>query len=241
MSTKNLIIIFFTLLYLSISSELSSLEIIPKYGKKKTWSNEILLDVSDFDSGDKIYISITTYSYTYVDTRLNYKFYENINGMSSHSSYNYVYESSSTSSYSQKTYDYKIKKNVSNAKYLYMSYNFELPVTIENTADDISTTVIIIIVVSCVVFFAILITLIVCCCKRCRARRYGIVQYPGTVGYGFANYGVQSEVPVVQSTVPPVGIAQPYYNYNPQYNQAAPAPIISDIRVNPNANYEKPM
>ena len=60
---SNKFIIFFTLISLSIITITSSVEIIPKYGKKTTYNSYIYLDVSGFDTGDKIYISITTTSY----------------------------------------------------------------------------------------------------------------------------------------------------------------------------------
>ena len=248
MSTKS--IIFFSLIILSIISRVSSgTVIIPKYGKKTISSSteEPFLEVSDFDSGDKIYISITT-SYSSYSTSLYYKFCDSTIGISSASSW--VDYSSSSSSYGEHTYNYKIKKDSSNAKYLYLDSLLPLPITIENTEDDASVTIIIIIVVVFVVFVAAII-IIICCCRRCRARRLKAVPYPGAVGYGVTPYSVQPVVPVVQSAVQPVGIAQPqpYYNVNPQYNQynqVAQAPMGSDIREvqinqNPGTTYEKPM
>ena len=47
-------------------------------------------------------------------------------------------------------------------------------------------------------------------------------------------FGVQPVVPVVQSTAQQDGITQPYYNENQQYNQynqVAPTPIGSDVRI----------
>ena len=215
---SNKFIIFFTLISLSIITITSSVEIIPKYGKKTTYNSYIYLDVSGFDTGDKIYISITTTSYA--NSRLDYAFCQNIDTCSS-STLRYVYESSSTSdSYDyEETFNYKIKKDIS-ANYLYMKYYFYPPVTIENTEDDVSIAIIIISVVCSVVFLVIIIVLIICCCRRChRARTYGTVPYPITTGYGVSPYAVQ---PVVQ----PVVSVQPYYN------QVAPAPVVSDVRVN---------
>ena len=248
MSTKS--IIFFSLIILSIISRVSSdVIIIPKYGKKTISSRDDLpfLEVSDFDSGDKIYISITT-SYSSSWTSLHYKFCDSTIGISSSSASSWVDYSSSSSSFGEHTYNYKIKKDSSNAKYLYLRSQLDFPITIENTEDDSSVTIIIIIVVVFVVFVAAII-IIICCCRRCRARRLGVVPYPGTVGYGVTPYSVQPVVPVVQSAMQPVGIAQPYYNVNPQYNQynqVAQAPMGSDIREvqinqNPGPTYEKPM
>ncbi len=246
MSTKS--IIFFSLIILSIISRVSSgIVIIPKYGKKTIYSGDsAFLEVSDFDSGDKIYISITT-SYSSYSTSLYYKFCDST-GISSSSASSWVDYSSSSSSYGEHTYNYKIKKDSSNAKYLYLDSSLPLPITIENTEDDALVTIIIIIVVVFVVIVAAII-IIICCCRRCRARRLKAVPYPGTVGYGVTPYSVQPVVPVVQSAVQPVGIAQPYYNVNPQYNQynqVAQAPMGSDIREvqinqNPGPTYEKPM
>ena len=247
MSTKS--IIFFSLIILSIISRVSSgIVIIPKYGKKTISSSNDhpFLEVSDFDSGDKIYISITSsYTGTY-SKRLEYKFCDSTSVIPS--ALYWVDHSSSSSSFGEDTYNYKIKKDSSNAKYLYLDSHLPYPLTIENTEDDSSVTIIIIIVVVFVVFVAAII-IIICCCRRCRARRLGVVPYPGTVGYGVTPYSVQPVVPVVQSAVQPVGIAQPYYNVNPQYNQynqVAQAPMGSDIREvqinqNPGPTYEKPM
>ena len=86
MSTKS--ILFFSLISLSIITEILSSAtqnvIIPKYGKKKIYENQnAFLDVSGFDSGEKIYISITTSSYSHsYSTRLGYAFYINTNGLS---------------------------------------------------------------------------------------------------------------------------------------------------------------
>ena len=248
MSTKS--IIFFSLIILSIISRVSSdTIIIPKYGKKTISSRDDLpfLEVSDFDSGDKIYISITT-SYSSSWTSLYYKFCDSTIGISLSSASSWVDYSSSSSSFGEHTYNYKIKKDSSNAKYLYLRSQLDFPITIENTEDDSSVTIIIIIVVVFVVFVAAII-IIICCCRRCRAKRLGVVPYPSTVGYGVTPYSVQPAVPVVQSAVQPVGIAQPYYNVNPQYNQynqVAQAPMGSDIREvqinqNPGPTYEKPM
>ena len=216
---SNKFIIFFTLISLSIITITSSVEIIPKYGKKTTNNDHIYLDVSGFDTGDKIYISITTTD-IYANSRLDYAFCQNIDTCLS-STLRSVYESSSTSdSYDyEETFNYKIKKDIS-ANYLYMKYYFDPPVTIENTEDDVSIAIIIISVVCSVVFLVIIIVLIICCCRRChRARTYGTVPNPITTGYGVSPYAVQ---PVVQ----PVVSVQPYYN------QVAPAPVVSDVRVN---------
>ena len=216
---SNKFIIFFTLISLSIITITSSVEIIPKYGKMTTNNDHIYLDVSGFDTGDKIYISITTTD-IYANSRLDYAFCQNIDTCLS-STLRSVYESSSTSdSYDyEETFNYKIKKDIS-ANYLYMKYYFDPPVTIENTEDDVSIAIIIISVVCSVVFLVIIIVLIICCCRRChRARTYGTVPYPITTGYGVSPYAVQ---PVVQTVVS----VQPYYN------QVAPAPVVSDVRVN---------
>ena len=77
MSKKS--ILFFSLISLSIITEiLTENVIIPKYGKKKIYENQnAFLDVSGFDSGEKIYISITTSSYSHsYNTKLGYAFYK---------------------------------------------------------------------------------------------------------------------------------------------------------------------
>ena len=159
----------------------------------------------------------------------------------SFSTTNTIYESSSTSTNAEETYNYKIKKGSSNFNYLYLSSGLHYPITIENTEDDASTTVIIIVVVVSVVVIVATIIIIICCCRRCRARRYATVPYPSTVGYGVSAFGMQPVIPVAQPVVQPVGVAQPYYNPSPQYNQVSPAPIGSVVRVNQVSNYEKPV
>ena len=51
-----------------------SQEIMSKYGSKKSYTGDVFLDVSGFNSGVKIYISVTTHDYCY-NTYLEYKFY----------------------------------------------------------------------------------------------------------------------------------------------------------------------
>ena len=92
---SNKFIFFFSLICLSLISKISSQEIIPKYGKKKTNYNYIYLDVSGFDDGEKIYISITAdTTYYYGNSRLNYGFCTDIGGCSATK---YVEPSSSSS------------------------------------------------------------------------------------------------------------------------------------------------
>ena len=75
-------ILFFSLISLSIITEILSSPtenvIIPKYGKRKIYNYQnAFLDVSGFDSGEKIYISITTSSYSHsCNTKLGYAFYK---------------------------------------------------------------------------------------------------------------------------------------------------------------------
>jgi hypothetical protein len=246
---SNKFIFFFSLICLSLITKISSQEIIPKYGKKKTNNNYIYLDVSGFDDGEKIYISITadTTTYYYRNSRLEYKFCTDIGGCSATK---YVDPSSSSSTstfgYEETTYNYKIKKDNSNAKYLYMTYNFYPPVTVENTENDATKTLIIVVVVVSVVVLAVIIVIIVCCCRRCRrTAAYGTVPYPVAPGYGVSPYayGAQPVAPVavVQPVMQPaVNAPQPYYDANAQYNAISPAPITSDVRVNQNQIYAKP-
>ena len=70
-----------------------SQEIMSKYGSKKSYTGYVFLDVSGFNSGDKIYISVTTHNYCY-NTYLEYKFYASF---TDHSSYNSLSQVSYTS------------------------------------------------------------------------------------------------------------------------------------------------
>ena len=107
---SNKFIIFFTLISLSIITiTSSSVEIIPKYGKKTTYNCYIYLDVSGFDTGDKIYISITTTSYA--NSRLDYAFCQNTDTSCTSSTLRSVYESSSSTTdayYYEETFNYHI-------------------------------------------------------------------------------------------------------------------------------------
>ena len=147
---------------MSIISRVNTIETIKKYTKKTINDNEALLHLYNFNSGEKIYISITT-SQESADTKLYYKFYTHIIGVNSFSYEKSIDFSSKSYSYGDYTYNYKLKKEISNANYLYMSYKFTPPVTIENTKDDASITVYIYIVISCIVFIVIVISIIVCC------------------------------------------------------------------------------
>jgi hypothetical protein len=128
-----------------------------------------------------------------------------------------------------------------------MKYKFDPPVTVENTEDDATKTLIIIVVVVGVVVLAVIIIIIVCCCRRCRrTAAYGTVVYPVNAGYGISPYavGVQPVTPVavVQPVMQPVvNVPQPYYNANAQYNEISPAPISSDVRIEQNQKFEKPI
>ena len=246
-----------------------SYEIIPKYGKKTTYQNNIFLDISGFESGEKIYISFTTNNDYYCSTeRLYYNFYDDIDDISI---FNYKYSDYETSTsytqilgYYECTYNYEIKKKVGTAKYLYMEYNFNTPVTIENYEDASKVVIIIIIVIAVVIVAVFAVVFVCCCCRRCRKTSASTVTtLPRTVPVH--TYGVQPVVqpviqpivqpvvqPVVQPAVQPVDTVQPYgnnypsdqnYNYDPnnQYNQAAPIPSGSDYRMGQPQTYEKPM
>ena len=238
---SNKFLLFFSLFFLLMNQIISSEDVIPKYGEKRTSAGYAYLDVSDFDSGDKIYISITTTDF-YSNNRLGYMFCDNTNTHPSFFGLSHEYPSSSSEDYPSKTYHYKIKKDNSNSKYLYMEYSFIGSVTIENTENDGSLVIIIIAVIFSVVFLVIIIIVIVCICRRCRNARLGAVPVPVVSGYGVSPYGVQPVMPMVQPVVVQREVnVQPYYNGVQQYNQVPPAPIGSDIRVNQNQNFEKPM
>ena len=68
------LITIFVLNFLLMSSVVSQ-EIMGKYSSKYSSDGDVFLDVSDFASGEKIYISVTT-SGVCSNTNLEYKFYE---------------------------------------------------------------------------------------------------------------------------------------------------------------------
>ena len=136
------------------------------------------------------------------------------------------------------------------SRYLFLKFDFNPPVTVENTKND-ATVIIIISVVVCVVVIAIFITVFCCCCRRCKnTQTYGTVAYPvTTVGYEVSTppYGGQIAAvpvaqPVVQGAPQPVMNVQPYdgnypqnqaylYNQGGQLNQNIQIPQGSDNRI----------
>ena len=90
MSLKLRTIFIFNIL---LMSSVLSQEIMSKYGSKKSYTGDVFLDVSGFNSGDKIYITVTTHDYCY-NTYLEYKFYASF---TDHSSYNSLSQVSYTS------------------------------------------------------------------------------------------------------------------------------------------------
>ena len=111
MSAKS--IIFVSLIELSIISRISSsssIVIIPKYGKKTINSEEELafLEISDFDSGEKIYISITPNSGSSFITKLYFQFCDSTSGINIYLKDRFVDYSSSSSSLGEYTYNYHI-------------------------------------------------------------------------------------------------------------------------------------
>ena len=133
-----------------------------------------------------------------------------------------------------------------------MEYNFEPPVTVENTENDKTTVLIIVTVICSVIFIAIFIVIVVCCCCRRNKRAAYVAAYPNSVGYGVSPYVGQPIVPVVQPVMQPVLNVQPYgaglqpnsnYNYNPNnlIKQDSTSSRGSDYRINQPQNYVKPV
>ena len=267
MSLKLRTIFVLNLLFMS---SVLSVGVMNKYGTATSYTGDIYLDVSGFDDGEKIYISVTT-SYCVI-TNLQYRFYESTSSSNSLTNlFSVSYTSSSyTDTYNsyEEEYNYKIEKQSGGYKYLYLKSSCNCPIYFENTEEGDSTVAIIIAVVFSVIAIAIIITIIVCCCRRCnRARVYGTVPYPVTPVtpvYGVSPYAAQPVISVgsVQpimnmhavQPMQPYG-ANPNYtpspnvnqNYNKvnnnpdiQYNSAAPVPPGSDVRINQDVRYEKP-
>ena len=232
-------------------------EVVKKYGKETTYNKYIFIETSGFDTGDKIYISITNHN-GYDNSRILYKFLEKIDDISnideipalSYRDYSSRSQESTSYGYYDETFNYKIKKDDSNGNYLFLKFDFNPPVTVENTKND-ATVIIIISVVVCVVVIAIFITVFCCCCRRCKnTQTYGTVAYPvTTVGYEVSTppYGGQIAAvpvaqPVVQGDPQPVMNVQPYdgnypqnqaylYNQGEQLNQNIQIPQGSDNRI----------
>ena len=231
MSLKFRIIFVLNILFMNV---VLSIDVMNKYGTKYSSTGVVFLDVSGFNSGDKIYITAKTYHIcTY--TNLYYKFCESTSDYINPSSLSYTYYTSYSSkntynSYEEK-YNYDIKKPGSEYKYLYLESQCDPPITFENTEDDggSSTVVIIVAVICSLIALAIIITIIVYCCRWCKRAVYNRVPIPVTPAYGVSPYGVQPVVGVgmVQpiTTVQPYGVNANYIpnqnvnqNYNPTYN-----------------------
>ena len=227
MSLKFRIIFVLNILIMNV---ISSIDVMSKYGTKYSSTGEVFLDVSGFNSGDKIYITVKTY-HTCFDTDLYYKFYESTNDHLSTDHLSSTYYTSSSYYNNEEKYNYDIKKPGSQYKYLFLESGCRPPITFENTEDDggNSTVVIIVAVICSLIALAIIITIIVYCCRRCKRAAYNRVPIPVTPAYGVSPYGVQPVVGV--GMVQPVTTVQPYgvnvnyipnqnvnQNYNPTYN-----------------------
>ena len=219
MSSKYPFLLVLSLLFIEL---ISSLEIIEKYGKKETNNKYIFLEIKDFDNGDKIYISITGYN-GYDTSRISYKFFENIDDISDANlgsiEVTSTAEKSSSSQedtnegYYIETFDYKIKKNDKQGNYLFLKFEFNPPVTVENTKESNKVIIIVCVVVS-VVIIAVEGVILILHCRRCKnAQTYVDDGNPLNNGYVANPSGAQPEFKPVQ----PVMNAQPY-NANSQLN-----------------------
>ena len=251
---------FISILSLLLINAVLSYEIIPKYGAKKVYDHSVVLETKDFDVGDNIYISVTTYDYCF-NTYLYYQFYQSINDklVLVYSDSVYQTSSSTVSGFSyEEEYTYKIKKPSSNGNYLYLESNCYPPLYFENTEKDGSIVVLVVSIVVSVVVVVVFIIIICCCCKNCRRGTVAAVPVSGV--YGVSPYSVQPNYMMVQ----PVPNIQPYdpnyiqnqnysqnynqnytsninnNNQNVQYNSGAAAQPASDFRMNQAINYEKP-
>lgn len=237
----------FVLSFLFMSSVLS-IDVMSKYGSKRSSSGKIYLDLSDFGDGETIYISTTTYHACY-NTFLYYKFCEMLSNIGPTSGLSYVSSTSSsyTDTYSsyEEEYNYELEKQSGGYRYLYLQSDCTPPIYFENTEEGDSTVAIILAVVFSVIAIAIIITIIVCCCRRCkRARVYGTVPYPVTPVtpvYGVSPYPAQPVISV--GSVQPImnmHAVQPMqpYGANPNYT---PSPNVNQnynqVNNNPDVQY----
>ena len=166
----------------------------------------------------------------YDTSTINYKFFEKIDNVNINS-----IEELSTARYSSKSYedttygytieifDYKIKKKDKNGNYLYLKFDFNPPVTVENTKGSNSITIIIVVVVIGVVVIAAFIIIMIIYCRRCKNNQaYENGVNPANIGYQVSPYASQPVGVIIQ----PVVNVQPYernqnYKANPngEYNQ----------------------
>ena len=216
---------FLLCIFLLFIKRVTTHEIIEKYGKKETNNKYIFLHTSDFDNGDKIYITISNHD-GYDTSTINYKFFENIDNINvnnietlstvRHSSKSYE---DTTYGYTIEIFDYIIKKEDKNGNYLYLKFDFNPPVTVENTKGSNTTTIIIVAVVIGVVVIAVFIIIMIIYCRRCKnnqAYENGI--NPANIGYQVSPYASQP----VGVAMQPVANVQPYeqnQNYNVNQNE----------------------
>ena len=92
-------------------SSVVSQEIMGKYNSKYSSDGDVFLDVSDFASGEKIYILVTTNSVC-SNTNLEYKFYESFTQHFDTDALEHVSYSSSTTKNGKKEYNYEITKPI---------------------------------------------------------------------------------------------------------------------------------
>ena len=212
MSSKYPFLLVLSFLFIEL---ISSLEIIEKYGKKETNNKYIFLETNDFDNGDKIYISITGHN-GYDTSRISYKFFENIDDITDANvgsiEVTSTAEKSSSSQedtnegYYTETFDYKIKKNDKQGNYFFLKFEFNPPVTVENTKESNKVIIIVCVVVS-VVIIAVVVIILIWHCRRCKnAQTYVDDGNPVNTGYVPNPSGEQPEFKPVQ----PVMNAQPY-------------------------------
>lgn len=198
------LLIFFGSLLISIFS----IEILNKYGKIYTRKGYVVFDSSSFSNGDKMYFTLSTDGYCVYNLDIlyyNYLSSTNTIDMQTISTPYWVRrDSSSTTTVNGYVTSFSayftIQKKEeqfgdSNGNYLYLEFNCNSHVEIENTEESGTTNIVIGLIIAFVVFFVIMVIIIIVCCicrrKRMAARRAMMSNNVAMAqAYGVSPYGV---------------------------------------------------
>ena len=218
---KNYIIII-----LCLYIKASDYKILKKYGKLEDTGGAVIFESKDFSVGDKMFFKIKVDRKCEKD--LDYKYYDNSEGISSLTDYKVSHKSSETTSVqgtvTSNTLFFTIEKKSSeckssNGNYLFLSIDCTGKIDFENTEKDQSYRFLIIVIIVIVVFFVIIGVIIGISCYR---RRKALLRQQLSMNQPYIMYGnpqiyqQQGNIPIVYKGKP-VNIVQPNgipYNNN---------------------------
>ena len=212
---KNYIIII-----LCLYIKASDYKILKKYGKLEDTGGAVIFESKDFSVGDKMFFKIKVDRKCEKD--LDYKYYDNSEGISSLTDYKVSHKSSETTSVqgtvTSNTLFFTIEKKSSeckssNGNYLFLSIDCTGKIDFENTQKDQTLLIIFIIVI---ILINIVFVIIFICGRRKKLRQKLSMNQP-YIMYGNPQiYQQQGNIPIVYKGKP-VNIVQPNgipYNNN---------------------------